>query len=250
MAKTETNHTTAFIVFFSVIALAINSVQFHKIEQARAMQQQVFQQQQQAQADVEKQAEAQKAAQQTAAAHEQSIKQAAQEAAAKHAQYVAHYVNPDFSKTAGTESLAVLVVKQDGRFDPTICTAIANHFKSGAVSISTSVFKPEFVSDKLFAKVFDGSTDILNKLDLANSFDALLLAKETVEYSKSPALDNLITANLTLEIQMVPVSANIQNQSWKFTSNGAGFSQTEAVSMAEDRVEKQISNDTKMSLSN
>jgi hypothetical protein len=246
MSTTESNHATTFIIFFSVIALAINSLQFHQVERARAVQQQVFQQQQQAQVDAEKKMEEQKAAQQAEAARVQAI----QQATVRHAQYVAQYVNSSFSKTTGTESLAVLVVNQQGQFDDAICTAIANRFKSGAVSISTSLFKPKFVTDNLFDNLFGGSTDILNRLDLANSLDALLLAKEAVEYSKSPALDNVITAHLTLEIQLVPVLGSTQTQSWKFTSNGAGFSQTEAVSMAEDRIIKQISNDTKMSLSN
>lgn len=236
MTKTESNHATAFIVFFSVIALAINSVQFHKIEQVRAVQQQVFQQEQQAQVDAEKQAEAQKAAQQ---------------AAAKHAQFVAQFVNSGFSKTPGMESFALVVATKDGKIDQNIGDTLAGYFKSGTVNISTSLFKPEFVSDKLFANLFGGSTELLKKLDLAHSLDGLLLASETVEYVKNPAsLDNVLTANMTLEIHLMPIAGSIQSRAWKFTATGAGFSQTEALSNAEERLIKKMSNDSTMSLSN
>src|ERR1700733_7504486 len=189
MTKTELNHALAFIVFFSIIALAINAVQFHKIEHAQGVQQQT---------------------------------QLEVETVQKHAQYVAQYVNSGFSKQAGIKSLALLVVNQDGQLDSLVGSAIADRFKSETVSISSSFFKPKFVSDKLFASVFDGSTDILNQLELTNSLDALLLARETVQYVKNPAsLDNLITAHMTLEVQVVPVSGSIQNKSWKFIADGA-----------------------------
>jgi hypothetical protein len=173
------------------------------------------------------------------------------EAVQKHAQYVSQYVNSSFSKTAGIESLALVTVNSDGNSDSAVGTAVANHFKSDTVSISTSFFKSQFVSDNLFANVFDGSTELLKKLDLANSLDGLLLARETVQYVKNPAsLDNLITANMTLEVQVVPVSGSIQNKSWKLTAAGAGFSKTEAESNAEERLIKKMSNDTTMSLGN
>jgi hypothetical protein len=176
--------------------------------------------------------------------------QAIQDAAARHTDYLVRYLNSGFSRTPGGEMLAVVVATGDGKLDSTISTALADHFKSDTVKISTSLFKPEFVSDKLFDSVFDGSTEILNKLDLANSLDALLLARETVQYSKSPSLDNLVTANLKLEVQLVPIISSLHNQTWNFTANGAGFSQTEAKSNADDRILKQIASDTKMSLNN
>jgi hypothetical protein len=176
--------------------------------------------------------------------------QAIQDAAARHADYLARYLNSGFSRAPGREMLAVVVATGDGKLDSAVSTALANHFKSDTVKISTAFFKPEFVSDKLFDSVFNGSTEILNKLDLANSLDALLLARETVQYSKTASLDNLVTANLQLEIQVMPIVGSLHNQTWNFTASGAGFSQTEAKSNADDRILKQIASDTKMSLNN
>jgi len=39
MFRTEPKHSTAFIVFFAIIALAINSVQFRELERERVAQQ-------------------------------------------------------------------------------------------------------------------------------------------------------------------------------------------------------------------
>jgi hypothetical protein len=228
MAKSESNHATTFIVFFAVIALAINSVRFREIYRER---------------------EAQRSSQ-LAEQNQEQAQNAIQEAAAKHAQYVAQYVNPGFSKRPGTQSLALLVVNQNGKLDTQVASVIAAHFKSENVSVSSSFFTAKFISDNLFNKVFDGSTDILNQLGLTNSLDGVLLARETVQFVKNSAsMDNLITANMTIEVQLVPVSGSVQNKTWKFIAAGAGFSQTEAESNAEDRLDKKISADTTISLS-
>ncbi len=230
MNKIEPSQATWFIVIFTGIALLINST----LPRSRSAQYVGSQQQmpavsaQQQQLEMEREAAAQKAA--------------------EHANFVARYLNTGFSKTPGSKSVALVVATQGGRPDYAVSAALANHFKSGTVTISTSVFKPEFISDHLFATVFNGSTEVLNQLELAKSLDALLLARLTVRYSRDSSLDNLISANLQLAVQVVPVAGNIQSQSWTFTASGAGFSQAEAWSMAEERLIKQITSDTKMSL--
>ena len=237
MNETDTKHKTLFIVFFFFVALCINGTHSFHLQQQRVVLQSPFvgqgEQQQQEQLEKQKAAAAQ---------------QAAVEAAKQHAAYLARYLNPGFSKTLGSKTLALVVATADGKLDHAISTTLANHFKNGTVEISTSFFNPEFVSDNLFANLFDGSAGIITKLELAKSLDALLLARLTVQYSTSPALDNVTTAHVKLEVQVVPVASSIQNQTWTFTANGPGFSQGEALSSAEERLTKQINNDTTMSL--
>jgi hypothetical protein len=225
------------VVSFAIVSLLLNNIKFLKPSHPLLISLPVApisQQQQQQEQEQQKQ--------------EAAAEKAAADAAAEHAKFLARYLNSGFSRTPGSEMLAVVVATGDGKIDHTASTALADYFKADNVKISTSFFKPEFVSDKLFANVFDGSTDVLNKLELANSLDALVLARETVDYSKTPSLDNLITANLQLEVQVVPIAGNIQSQTQKFTATGAGFSQTEAESMAEERLFKNYINNTNMSL--
>lgn len=236
MTKIEPNKAVAFIVVLAVIAFIINRTQPHSsgIQNVRS--------QQQVSAYASPVA-SQQQLEQTVAAQKMAA-----DAAAEHLQFLARYLNAGLSRTPGSKTLALVVATENGKVDQAVSAALANHFKAGTVKISTSFFKPEFVSDKVFANVFDGSTEILNKLELANSLDALLLARLAVRYSKDSSLDNLISANLQLAVQVVPIGGNIQNQTWTFTASGAGFSQAEAWSMAEERLIKQITNDTKMSL--
>jgi hypothetical protein len=77
--------------------------------------------------------------------------------------------------------------------------------------------------------------------------DVLFLGREEISYSTDASLENILTANIRLEITAI-TAADGQNRSWTFVANGAGFKQTEARLMAEERLIKQITTDSKMSL--
>ncbi|MDR3459421.1 MAG: hypothetical protein P4N60_18495 [Verrucomicrobiae bacterium] len=72
--------------------------------------------------------------------------------------------------------------------------------------------------------------------------------RETVSYETNADLNNVITANMTLEIATLPVTGQNQSQSWTLSANGTGFRRGDARVMAEERILKQIETDTKMSL--
>ena len=176
-----------------------------------------------------------------------STERAAQEQAAQRANYIARYVNPGLVRAPGTEMVALAIVSEDGKYDRTLNAAIGSRLQAPPVQILSSVFRPAFVADGLFSQALSGSTSVIDKLELSKSVDMLLLGRETVEYSTDPSLGNLVSAHLHLELTAVSVSS-AQSRSWSFLANGAGFKQTEARQMAEERLIKQIAKDTRISL--
>jgi len=179
---------------------------------------------------------------------DEAKEKAALEARSEQQKYLAKYLNDtDRVRRPGAKTTAVITSSEDGKLEHIVNSALANHLKMNSVEVISSLFKPEFVSDGLFLKVFEGSTAVVNKLELARFLDALILAKVTVHYSTDASLANVMTANMQLEVLSIPITGNIQNQAWKFMANGAGFKETEARRMAEERLIKQIAADTKMS---
>jgi flagellar motor protein MotB len=182
------------------------------------------------------------------AARQAADEKARADAAAKHAAELARYLDVRLSKTPGVNSVAVAVATEDNKLDRNIGQALARRFRSNNMEMLPSLFAPEFVSDGLFAKTFDGSRDPLARLDLADYLDGIVLARETVQYTQDASLDNLISAHLHLDVMSMPVSTRGDSQTWTFTANGAGFKRDDARSMAEERLIKQIAGDTNMSL--
>ena len=181
-------------------------------------------------------------------AQEQQVNQAKQEAAAEHTSYLARYLNSDASRKPGMKMVAVAIVSENGAFNSVANAAVANHLKADSASMITSFFRPAFVTDGLFANALAGSNGVFDKLDLSKSLDILLLGQEEVQYSTDPSLENVMTANMQLQITAFSIAGG-QSQSWTFVANGSGFKQSEARLMAEERLIKQIGKDTKMSLS-
>jgi hypothetical protein len=188
------------------------------------------------------------AQQRQAMENEATAQKAVQDAAAAHAQYLARYVNTGFSRSPGSETVAVAAASEDGTLNRGVTTALESWFQRESVWILSPFFKPEFVSDGLFNDAFNGSGVILNKLELAKFLDRVVLAQQNVRYTQNTALENVITATMQLKVVVVPVSGQGGGETWTLTAYGPGFTKEVARQAAEERLIKQIAADTNMSL--
>ncbi len=176
------------------------------------------------------------------------IRRAKAEAEADHARYLARYLNPNFTRKPGAKTVALVAVSENGKFNRTVSDAVADRLKGDTVQIVASFFKPEFVSDGLFNSAFAEPNEIIKKLELAKSLDVVLLARQTVRYSTTASLENVTTASMELELTAFPTDASSEPSTWTFRAPGPGFKNEDARAMAEERVIKQITRDTNMSL--
>jgi hypothetical protein len=173
---------------------------------------------------------------------------AAEEAAAEHAQYMARYLDSSFVRKPNIETVAIVAVSEDGKWDSNIGDALSHHLKANGIEILPSFFKTEFISDGLFNSAFGGIGDLSQKLEIGKFVDGVVLAREQVRYSQNPSLENVTTADMSLEISVLSVSATVQNQTRTFTATGAGFKNENARASAEERLVKEIMSDTNMTL--
>lgn len=180
---------------------------------------------------------------------EAAAAQAAQQAAAEHARYLARYTDTSFTRQPGRKTIAIVVASENASGDDAVRDALVSHFKNEPVQLVSLFFTPAFVSDGLFNNAFADSNDLFNRLELSKSLDGLLLAREKVQYVTNPSsLDNVLTASMELDVITLTIGSHVPGQTWTFTSSGAGFKKTDARAQAEERIIKQIANDTKMSL--
>ena len=201
-----------------------------------------------AQGPIEQQRAAAVAQQQSAMANQAAAQKALQDAAAPKAQYLARYVNPGLSRRPGMKTVTVAVATEDGSLNRAVTTALESRFQRESVWILSPFFKPEFITDGLFKDAFAGAREVVNKLELANSLDGIVLAQQTVQYTQNSALENVISATMQLKVAVVPVSGQSDGKTWTFTANGPGFTKEVARQAAEERLIKQIATDTNMSL--
>ena len=160
----------------------------------------------------------QKAAQEAVALARRTAEQAqqeklAKEAAAEHERFLTRYVNTNFTKTAGRQAVAVAVASDTDTMNHAVGIALVNRFQPTQVQLTDSFFKPELVTDGLFAQAFNGSSELFKRLDLAKSLDALLLARQKVQYATNAGLNHVVTATMELQIVTLPVAGQSASQS-------------------------------------
>ncbi len=126
--------------------------------------------------------------------------------------------------------------------------ALASRFKTANVQPTTSFFKPTLITEGLFDDVFNGSGDIFQKLELPKYLDGLLLARQDVRYSTNADLNNIVTADMHLQVETLAVSRPVEGESWTLSAKGTGFNTADARMQAEGRIIKQIGDNPTMSL--
>ena len=179
----------------------------------------------------------------------QAEKKRAEDAATAESEKFLGYVNTNIVRNAGEEMIAVACVSETGTMNSAIGDALATHFKRDHLKFVTSFFRPTMIKDGSFDAVFTGSKEAFKKMELEKSLDGLLLAKQDVQFAKNDALDGVITADMHVQIVSLPVTGQIESQSWTLAAKGTGFNNADARMQAEERIIKQITGNTNMALS-
>lgn len=242
---------TDFLVFIGILAIVAAVVTLAFVE-LRLSRQQAAQTAQDA-AAVEKAKEDVAAAQKKAEADRTVVDKAADEQAreralAKHEAELKRYLTGTVSRNPGMASVAIAVASEDGKLDRHVGEALARRLHTNTVEMLPSLFTAEFLTDGLFADTIAGSRLSLARLDLTNTLDGLVLAREEVGYSQNPSLENTTSAHLKIDVTIIPTKSSGNGESWTLTTDGVGFHQDEARSMAEDRLIKKIAEDTNIIL--
>lgn len=165
---------------------------------------------------------------------------AANDQAGEHNRFVAKYVNPGFVRKPGVKTMAMVVSSERERLNRATEAALTAHFKPASVELLPSFFTPEFTTDGLFGQAFVDAGPISQKLELSKSLDLLLLVDYEVQYTTNESLNNVITADIELNVALVKIGSTEPNQVWRYTAKGAGFSIVDSRGMAEERLLKQF----------
>jgi len=179
---------------------------------------------------------------------ERDAKQAATKAAADHAEYVARYVNTNALRKTGLAEVAVVVASEGRKMNRTVASAIADHLKRPGAETSLSFFTAEFVSEGLLESAFNDPNGLFKSLELSKSLDFLVLARQAVELSTDNSLQNVLTASTTLDLMLISAKTPDEQYTWTLHASGAGFKESEARLMAQERLIKQIGADTNLTV--
>ena len=142
-------------------------------------------------------------------------------------EYIKKYIAQSTIPTK-TAKIAVLVVDDGGHPNSTSTQLIRSFFQDRGFESTASLFTESFVSDNLFKEVFSGSSGQVRKLELTKYASHILLGKQSTTFSNNPDLQDLVTANVSLELHFVSSESGLIEDSFLSTKTGAGFNKANA----------------------
>ena len=86
-------------------------------------------------------------------------------------------------------SIAVMVADENGMPNESLAQSICTILDTNGLTTTASLFTPDFIADGLFGQMLSGSKEAFDKLELTNTVQAVMLARQSVEYSTNSALD-------------------------------------------------------------
>ena len=149
---------------------------------------------------------------------------------------VKYIVNDDFKNKEGTNEMAVLIINKDNSINADMSQKVASVFlKNNQYNNTASLLSTKFVTDGLFNKIFNGIGIDISKQKFSDYADYFCLGRLSTETNPSDYSNDMIKADLILEIKVVKTinGAAIIN----FTvpsqfSQGAAFKKKEAIEVA------------------
>ena len=140
----------------------------------------------------------------------------------------------------GRYSIAVMVADENGRPNESLAQSICTLLDTNGLTTTASLFTPAFIADGLFGQMLSGSKEAFDKLQLTNTIQAVMLARQSVEYSTNSALADVITATMTFDANAFSKSSFQMIFANSIKVAGAGVTRLEARTSAEERLLKQL----------
>lgn len=159
------------------------------------------------------------------------------EATEKREAFLNQYIQDrSFFNQPNSKEIAVMLIDETGEPTQDLDQMIAASLIKEGVKATISLFTKRFIVDGIFEKIFNGSSDEIKKLELLKHCDYIFLGKYSVKYIENPDLQNMITAKVTIVLNIIDVKRRTIKNRFTLTKAGVGFSQDSAKSLAKERI--------------
>lgn len=152
------------------------------------------------------------------------------------------YINLSIENSPSTKEIAILVIDESEKENNEIGAKIASIIRSGTMNPVLSLFKRPFIQEGLFAGIFSGDISMIEELQLKNRIDFLVFGKINKNFKRSEELQDIISADLNIEIKIFSCVKGALTNSTSLKTTGAGFSNAEAEGKALELMNEKLNN--------
>jgi len=138
------------------------------------------------------------------------------------------YINSSITNSSGNTSVAVTVVDENGNISSSISSLIANIYNQTGNNGKTGLLRSSFVHKSGFQELFEGNSDIIEKLKLSSHVDYIALGKIRYSMRKGTLVDGTIVCTVSITMSIISANQKSIAKSFSFSENGNGATETQA----------------------
>jgi len=135
------------------------------------------------------------------------------------------YINPSINNSSDKTNIAVTVVDEGGNISSSISSSIASIYNQTGNNGNAGLIRSSFLHKPGFQELFEGNSEIIDKLQLNKHTDYVAIGKISYSIRKGTLVDAtyVCTVSLTMNI----ISANQKSLANSFTCSAIGNGATE-----------------------
>jgi hypothetical protein len=146
------------------------------------------------------------------------------------------YINASIINSSDKTDIAVTVVDENGNISSSISNSIANIYNQRGNTGNTGLLQSSFVHKSGFQELFEGNSEIIEKLNLSSHTDYIALG--TIQYSirKGTLVDGTVVCTTSLTMNIISSSKKSIVKSFSYSENGNGVTEPQAKEAATEKL--------------
>jgi hypothetical protein len=146
------------------------------------------------------------------------------------------YINTSITNASGKTNIAVTVVDENGNISSSMSSSIANIYNQKGNSGNTGLIRSSFIHKLGFQELFEGDSEIIDKLKLNIHADYVAIGKISYSIRKGTLVDATFVCTVSLTMNIISANQKCLVKSFTCSANGNGATEDQAKEYAIDKL--------------
>lgn len=146
------------------------------------------------------------------------------------------YINSSIENSNDKTNIAVTVVDENGNISSSISSSIANIYNQIGIIGNTGLIRSAFLHKPGFQELFEGNSEIIEKLNLQIHTDYVAIGKIIYTIRKGTLVDAAHVCIATLTMNIISVNQKGLAKSFTYSANGNGATEDQAKEYAIEKL--------------
>lgn len=146
------------------------------------------------------------------------------------------YINTSITNSSGKTNIAVTIVDESGNLSSSLSSSIANIYNQTGNSGNTGLIRSSFIHKSGFQELFEGNSEIIEKLKLSNYADYVALGKIQYSIRKGALVEGTFVCTASITMSIISTNQKSIAKNFSFSENGNGTTETQAKEAAIEKL--------------